>query len=261
MAKPKLALIPAAQGSKLFSVLPSSGVGDFTFTRSGSATRINSQGLIETVGNGVSRLNYPLIDGKVVGCPSHLLEPNRSNSIPYSESFLGSTGQGNLTDSDAVSPDGSINGFKVSEVSTNSYQSRIYTNISYVGGTTYTLYVFAKASTNDRFVLFGQTTSQPIVGYDLTNGTILTESNVTNSFIDNYGNGWYRCGFTYTSVSTQVSQYGINLIKNGTTNTYIYNGNTNQNILFYGASLEVGSYPTSYIPTNGSTVTRSCRNC
>ena len=27
MAKPKLALIPAAQGSKLFSVLPSSGVG------------------------------------------------------------------------------------------------------------------------------------------------------------------------------------------------------------------------------------------
>jgi hypothetical protein len=29
MAKPKLALIPASQGSELFSVLPSSGVGDF----------------------------------------------------------------------------------------------------------------------------------------------------------------------------------------------------------------------------------------
>ena len=35
MAKPKLCLIPAAQGSKLFSVLPSSGVGDFDFSRSG----------------------------------------------------------------------------------------------------------------------------------------------------------------------------------------------------------------------------------
>ena len=35
-----------SQGS---TVLPSSGVGDFDFTRSGSATRINSQGLIETV--------------------------------------------------------------------------------------------------------------------------------------------------------------------------------------------------------------------
>ena len=50
MAKPKLLLIPAAQGDKFYSVLPSSGVGDFDFTRSGGATRINSQGLIETVG-------------------------------------------------------------------------------------------------------------------------------------------------------------------------------------------------------------------
>ena len=49
MAKPKLCLIPSSQGSKLYSVLPSSGVGDFDFTRSGGATRINSQGLIETV--------------------------------------------------------------------------------------------------------------------------------------------------------------------------------------------------------------------
>ena len=65
MAKPKLALIPAAQGTSLYSVLPSSGVGDFTFSRGSSATRINAQGLIETVASGVSRLNYPLIDGAV----------------------------------------------------------------------------------------------------------------------------------------------------------------------------------------------------
>ena len=65
MAKPKLALIPAAQGTSLYSVLPSSGVGDFDFTRDTIATRINSQGLIETVASGVSRLNYPMIDGKL----------------------------------------------------------------------------------------------------------------------------------------------------------------------------------------------------
>ena len=45
MAKPTLALIPASQGSKVFSVLPSSGVGDFDFSRGSAATRINSQGL------------------------------------------------------------------------------------------------------------------------------------------------------------------------------------------------------------------------
>jgi hypothetical protein len=46
-----------------------------TFTRSGNATRVNSEGLIELVSTNVPRLNYPLIDGVVNGCPSLLLEP------------------------------------------------------------------------------------------------------------------------------------------------------------------------------------------
>ena len=50
MAKPKLALIPAAQGDKFYSVLPSDGVGDFNFTRNSSATRIAPTGFIEEVG-------------------------------------------------------------------------------------------------------------------------------------------------------------------------------------------------------------------
>ena len=87
MPKPKLALIPASQGSKVFSVLPSDGSGDFDFSRSGKATRINSQGLIEEVSNGQSRLNYPMIDGKVVGCPSLLLEPQRTNLISIFRRF------------------------------------------------------------------------------------------------------------------------------------------------------------------------------
>jgi hypothetical protein len=87
MAKPKLALIPAAQGSKFYSVLPSDGVGDFDFARASAATRINKYGLIETVASGQSRLNYPLIDGVVNGCPSHLLEPTRSNLIVNSQAL------------------------------------------------------------------------------------------------------------------------------------------------------------------------------
>ena len=58
MAKPKLALIPAAQGTKFYSVLPSDGVGDFQFSRLSSATRIAPTGLIETVPIATSRLNY-----------------------------------------------------------------------------------------------------------------------------------------------------------------------------------------------------------
>jgi hypothetical protein len=87
MAKPKLALIPAAQGTKFYSVLPSDGTGDFTFTRGSVGTRINAQGLIENVASGQSRLDYPLIDGVQKGCPHHILEPARTNLIQYSEDF------------------------------------------------------------------------------------------------------------------------------------------------------------------------------
>ena len=87
---PSLALIPSGYkgGSSkgtLYSVVPADGTGDFDFTRSGSATRINKEGLIETVGNNVPRLNYPLIDGVVSGCPSLLLEPSRTNNVFYSQ--------------------------------------------------------------------------------------------------------------------------------------------------------------------------------
>ena len=121
MAKPNLALIPAAQGRKLFSVLPSSGVVDFDFSRSGKATRINSQGLIEEVSNGQSRLNYPMIDGKVVGCPHHILEPQRTNLITYSEYFSQSywTKNGSSVTGSFVSPDGTNNATKLVENSSN----------------------------------------------------------------------------------------------------------------------------------------------
>jgi hypothetical protein len=81
---PSLALIPSGyKASKVYSVLPTDGTGDFDFTRSGNATRVNSEGLIELVSTNVPRLNYPLIDGVVSGCPSLLLEPSRTNLVTY----------------------------------------------------------------------------------------------------------------------------------------------------------------------------------
>ena len=51
MATPSLAMIPSAYAdSKVYSVLPNNGDGDFTFNRDSSATRVGSNGLIQTVG-------------------------------------------------------------------------------------------------------------------------------------------------------------------------------------------------------------------
>ena len=75
-----LVLSPAAfKASKLYSVEPTDGVGDFTVVRGSVATRINSSGLIEEMADNVPRLDYPIIDGIVQSCPELLLEPQSTN--------------------------------------------------------------------------------------------------------------------------------------------------------------------------------------
>ena len=226
MAKPKLALIPSAQGSKFYSVLPSSGVGDFDFTRSGSATRINSQGLIESVANGVSRLNYPMIDGVVKGCPHHILEPQRTNLIQYSEDFSNAYWQklNNVTVSaeKVISPDGTLNASQL--IFDGTSQGRIERPITgLTQGADYTVSVYARVSSSTQIVRFG---SVGDFEYTLT-----TE--------------WQR--LTSTQAENDTTAYPRLKCDDAVT------------IEVWGFQIEQGSYATSYIPNYGTaaTVTRS----
>ena len=259
MAKPKLALVPSAQGSKFYSVLPSSGVGDFTFSRSGSATRINSQGLIETVGNGVSRLNYPMIDGKVVGCPHHILEPQITNLIPYSEDFTNAEwAKINLTvlGNQVISPDGTLSADKVSSNTSNSthfLQEFLST------GNTVNVSIFVKNEDADYIQLTNPSSGAIFINFDIKNGLIGSKGSlISNEKIENYGNGWYRISATLdnTGVDNRYIRFYIVSSANASFNE---SWQPSSNISFYiwGGQAELNSYSTSYIPTNGSTVTRS----
>ena len=254
MAKPKLALIPSAQGSKFYSVLPSSGVGDFDFSRSGSATRINSQGLIETVGNGVSRLNYPMIDGVVSGCPHHILEPERTNLLTYSEGFVTDWNNTNITinSNSIISPDGSLNGTKFIP-NTTSGQHYIDRNGVTVNSNA-AASIFAKKGEYKKFAIRSYFTGANAI-FDVNEGIIISTSSVTAK-IENYGNGWYRCSLNETLNANYG--YGIFVMEDDSNNSLDnYSGNGIDGMYFYGASLEIGSYSTSYIPTTTTAVTRS----
>ena len=257
MAKPNLALIPAAQGSKLFSVLPSSGVGDFDFTRSGSATRINSQGLIETVANGVSRLNYPMIDGKVVGCPHHILEPQRTNLVTYSEDFSNaywSKSRASVVLNSTISPDGSLNASKLVE-DTTSGGHILYKNNITTGAGINTLSVKVKANGRNWVLLYDSEQGEAVY-FDIKNGVAGTIVGTPDAYsIKKLPNGWYDISLTTTA--TLRVDFQIYTAESDGNNAYLGDGVSG--IYVWGAQLEQGSYPTSYIPTNGEVngVTRS----
>ena len=256
MAKPKLALIPAAIGTKLYSVLPSDGSGDFTFTRGSAATRINAQGLIESVANTSSRLNYPLLDGKVVGCPHNLLEPQRTNVVQYSENF--SSGwvldDATIISNNAISPDGTLN---ATLLKGNTNSSRHNLVISGQASSTGSFSVFVKAKELKYVQIASANTVQQYVNFDLSNGIIGTVgSSFSNAKLENYGNGWYRC---IVVSANQFNGFHFSLVS-GLNATWLESWvmpNNTDGLYIFGAQLEVGSFPTSYIKSNiGNATTR-----
>ena len=249
---PSLALIPSGvKASKVYSVLPTDGTGDFTFSRAGVATRVNSEGLIEEVLSNVPRLNYPLIDGVVSGCPSLLLEPERTNLLQYSEDFSNAywTKTNTNTSNSVISPDGGLNGTKYT-LDVTSFRSQISRSIFSVG-TLYTTSVFVKYDSVKYFYISNAGAGEYRVVFDIENGVIVSNgANITSSKIENYGNGWYRCSSVFTAAySTLYLKFSPNSNNDTFTNTTDFS-------YIYGAQVEQGSYATSYIPTNGSAVTR-----
>jgi len=255
MAKPKLALIPAAQGTKLYSVLPSDGTGDFTFTRGSVATRINAQGLIENVASGQSRLDYPLIDGVQKGCPHHILEPQRTNVLLQSNGFDTTWAFTRASVSqEHISPDGALNAWAFIDNATDSTHLMVQ-SVS-LGAVTSTASIYAKAGTRDFIAFrFEGSTGVDYVYFNVKNGTI---GDVNSDYIDvkieNAGNGWYRCIATRVLGASGNQFIILSADKNGDPT---YSGNGDNALYIYGSQVEAGSYATSYIPTTSTTVTRS----
>ena len=257
-AAPSLLIVPyRSKTGKLYSQIPTTGAGDFTVTRATTATRLNSAGLIESVASGIPRLDY-YTSGGTAGCPALLVEPAATNLALQSEAWnvspwaatsggQGSTVSGNVT----TSPDGTTNADKLIEAAVTGTHFCLQ-NLTLTSGTTYTTSFFAKASetTLGRFRMSGSGAYWDI-DFNLTAGTV---TGGTNPFIQNYGNGWYRIGGTFTA--NQASNNFILSLRDASGNTS-YTGNGTNGFFVWGAQLEAGSVATSYIPTTTAAVTRN----
>jgi len=205
----------------------------FDFTRASSATRVNKDGLIETVPSGKPRIDF------TDNTSGHLLlEPSRTNVALYSEEFDNaawvklSQGDGSIpivTTNYAISPDGTMNA------------SRLQCNLNGGNTTNDRSWLYQSTTTisgDNSFSLYVKNNSNQEITFTLSNGASTTVVILPDE-------KWHRL----STVRSGNGQPRIGLIGGvGASDT--------ADLLIWGAQLEEGSYATSIIKTENSSVTR-----
>jgi hypothetical protein len=222
LSQASLVVTPNAyKEGKLYSVIPSDGSGDFTFTRATTATRVNSDGLVELV-------------------PYNLVQRSEEfENAAWTKSNV--TINANAT----TAPNGTLTADKLIANATIA-QHATYTFGPSADAGAYTFSCYAKAAEYSFFSMgnAGGVSGGSII-FNLTNGTFSgTASGVTPS-IESVGNGWYRCAIT---INTTPSFSWWILARNAN-NASNYAGNGTDGLFIWGAQLVEGTNALPYQKT------------
>ena len=221
LSKASIVLTPTAYSDgDLHCIKPNTATGDFDFTRSTTATRINSSGNVESVAANLPRIDYTGGTGQI------LLEPQTTNLLTYSEDFSQWSAGSTITlQSGFSAPDGTNNAYKLTKT-----------------GTAQPYLIFnASLTTSSTRSIFAKTVS----GTGTVN--LLSHNSNTNNLFTLTEN-WQRFDVTSSNSTGVANFYAVD-----------FRGSSSlSEIIVFGANATNDqAFATSYIPTSGSTVTRN----
>ena len=224
--------------------------GGGTFARTGTATFVDADGVVQTAATGVRR------DGHYIdGTRTLLLEPQRTNLCIRSEEFDTWTNFGttSVTSDATTAPDGTMTADLVTSTVSGSGRGRAIT-FTGDGEKCFTFYIKqgTTASTRGQFEVrdFTALAQRHTIRVTWT-GNVPTLSTLDGAGtlypVEALANGWYRVLFSATGVvaaNNNVVRYYPDLLSTG-------------NVFLWGAQAENAVVPSSYIKTEGTTITRN----
>jgi len=196
-------------------------------------------------------------DPVTLACKGLLIEESRTNIILQSEDF-GTTWtatQATVSTNAATAPNGLVTADKIIPNLAAGPLSRVAQVFTLTGA--HTMSVFAKASEWGWILISYGPISNTGVWFNLTNGTIGTQTAGLVGSIIPYGNGWYKCIVAFTGAGTSLNAR-VRAVNADNESTL---GDGTSGVFVWGAQLEAGSFPTSYIPTTTASLARSADVC
>lgn len=249
--------------------LPASYGPTPTFTRASTGTYFDGQGILQTAAVNGPRFNH-VFNGTSWVSKGLLLEEQRTNFAIRSNTFSNAAWEkyDSSISSSGTGPDGSTASLLTENTANGAHWLRQQTSTSVASGAgvSVTASIFVKA--NGRSVVgFGFDNSFAFVGksvrgrFDLSDGSFANEYNCDSYSITNVGNGWYRLSVTSTTIQAGVARFDFFLYNSDTSGGITYTGDGSSGVLLFGAQVEAGAFPTSYIGTTSSSVVRSADVC
>ena len=228
-----------------------------TFTRASSGTFVGSDGLIKTATTNEARFDHNPTTGESLGL---LVEEQRTNLLLRSEELSNATWAKDFTVAtadQATAPNGTLTADKVAEDSTTNFHAISQYVSGFASGAVASLSIYAKAAGRTKFrIQTDSTGGSGTADFDLSAVTATSGTGVFSAgSIQAVGDGWYCCSVRCTT--SGAGAIGLKVILAATTYGTSYAGDGTSGIYLWGAQLEAGSFPTSYIPTTSATVTRS----